>query len=333
MKKITSHPIVKSGHNIVLVIAVLLFVAALIYGAFFANNTKQASAGSEHNLYGWAWSDNIGWISFNCTNTSSCATSDYGVNIATNGDMSGYAWSGNIGWISFNQSDLSGCPSGACKAKLTGGNLQGWARVLSNGDGWDGWISLNGPSYGITKNGNKLEGYAWDASTIVDKQIGIGWIQFNPIFGGVLISSVNAPTISISVNPTLVFAGSNATFSWTSTNATSCTASVGWSGAKALSGNEVVGPHSADTVYWLTCSNELSSASDSVTVFINTSTQCSDGIDNDGDGQIDYPADTSCSSLAGDDESIPVCGNTVCEAGENSSNCPIDCGSVQFEEF
>ncbi|MBL7045172.1 MAG: hypothetical protein ISR98_01050 [Parcubacteria group bacterium] len=328
-----SHPIIKSGHNIVLVVAVLLFMAVLIYGAFFANTINEASAGSVHNVSGYAWSDNIGWISFNCTDTSSCTTSDYGVNIATDGDMSGYAWSDNIGWISFNESDLSGCPSGSCEAKLSSGSLEGWARVLSNGDDWDGWISLSGASYGVTKNGNNLEGYAWDASDISGESIGIGWIQFNPAFGGVVISSVNAPTVSISANPTTVFSGNDSTLTWTSTNATSCTASVGWSGSKALSGNEVVGPHSSDTVYWLTCSNELSSTQDSATVFIDTSTQCSDNIDNDGDGQIDYPNDTSCSNLSGDDESIPVCGNTVCETGENPGNCPVDCNALQFDEF
>ena len=329
----TSQKIAKSGHNIVLAIAALLFIVALIYGAFFADSIKQASAGSAQNVSGYAWSDNIGWISFNCTDTSSCGTVDYGVNIATDGDMSGYAWSDNIGWISFEESDLTGCPSGSCEAKLSGGSLEGWARVLSNGDGWDGWISLKGSSYGITKNGNNLEGYAWDASDISGESIGIGWIHFNPSFGGVVVSSVNAPTVTISADPTTVFSGENSTLTWSSTNATSCEASVGWSGSKATSGSEVVGPHTVDTVYWLTCENAISSVQDSATVFINTSTQCSDGIDNDGDGQADYPADTSCSSLAGNDESIPVCGNTVCETDENSGNCSVDCGSIQFEEF
>lgn len=333
MKKIISHPIVKSGHNIILAIAAILFIAVLVYGAFFVGDTEKAEAGNQHNLSGWAWSDNIGWISFNCTDTSTCGTVDYGIDAAVNGDLSGYAWSDNIGWITFNESDLSGCPSGACKAKINANTIQGWARVLSNGDDWDGWISLKGASYGVVKDGDNFKEFAWDASTIGDKQIGIGWIEFDPAFGGVVLSSDNFPTVNISANPTLVFSGGNSTLSWTSTNAVSCEASVRWSGLKALSGNEVVGPLVIDTVYWLTCTNELSSVSDSATVFIDTSTQCSDGIDNDGDGQIDYPDDTSCVSPVGNDESIPVCGNTVCEVGENSGNCPSDCGAVKFEEF
>jgi hypothetical protein len=35
--------------------------------------------------------------------------------------------------------------------------------------------------------------------------------------------------------------------------------------------------------------------------------QCSDGIDNDGDGKIDYPADPGCKSPEDDDERCPVC--------------------------
>ncbi|MDP6387982.1 MAG: hypothetical protein QGG63_01770 [Candidatus Pacebacteria bacterium] len=325
--------LIKSAHNILLAIAALLFIAVLFYGAFFANGVDTAKAGSVQNMSGWAWSDNIGWISFNCTDTNSCGTVDYGVNAVANGNLSGYAWSDNVGWITFNESDLSGCPSGECTAKLIDDNLLGWARALSYGDEWDGWISLNGPNYGVVKNGNSLKEFAWDASAIEDKQIGIGWIEFDSLFGGVVFSSQNDPTVDISADPTLIFSGNNSTLSWTSTNATSCDASVGWSGSKELSGNEVVGPITNDTVYWLTCTNELSSASDSVTVFIDTSTQCSDGIDNDGDGQTDYPEDTSCSNDAGDDESIPVCGNTVCETGESAGNCSLDCGPVQFEEF
>jgi hypothetical protein len=134
-----------------------------------------------NNVSGWAWSENIGWISFNSTNcqgsanclcpslggagcpnpsypcsNSSCADlKTYGVIIdPSTGDFSGHAWSENIGWISFNSADLAGCPSGTCKARLdttpTGsvcdgtGVICGWARALSYGGGWDGWIRLRG---------------------------------------------------------------------------------------------------------------------------------------------------------------------------------------------
>lgn len=66
-------------------------------------------AGTEHNLSGWAWSDNIGWISMNSTNcdvdangfvdsgicggnNSSTSVINYGVNKRTDGNLVGYAW-------------------------------------------------------------------------------------------------------------------------------------------------------------------------------------------------------------------------------------------------
>lgn len=50
----------------------------------------------------------IGWISF--SNKSDFTAIPYGVFInGTTGEISGYAWSSNIGWITFNASDLQKC--------------------------------------------------------------------------------------------------------------------------------------------------------------------------------------------------------------------------------
>lgn len=152
-----------------------------------------AYAGAEHNLVGWAWSDNIGWISFNSTNDHDPNTVgvqvspyNYGVHMAANGDLCGdsacatpgYAWSPNIGWIQFG--GLSSFPSGSgtqsVNAAVNGTNLQGWARALSNDGAWDGWISLSGagPSYGVSLFGNTFSGYAWGSDVV-------GWISFDDV--------------------------------------------------------------------------------------------------------------------------------------------------------
>jgi len=52
--------------------------------------------------------------------------------------------------------------------------------------------------------------------------------------------------------------------------------------------------------------------------------QCNDGIDNDGDGETDYPDDPGC--LSDNDNSETNCGDGVCIVGENCSTCPADCG-------
>jgi hypothetical protein len=80
------------------------------------------------------------------------------------------------------------------------------------------------------------------------------------------------PTATLSANPTSVPTGSASTLTWSSTNATSCTASNGWTGAKATSGTQQVTPTIA-TTYTLTCTGSGgTSAPVSVTVTV-TDTQ------------------------------------------------------------
>ncbi|MBI3045986.1 MAG: fibronectin type III domain-containing protein [Candidatus Harrisonbacteria bacterium] len=143
---------------------------------------------SAYNVSGWAWSENIGWLSFNCGNTSSCGAVSYGVSVDFgSGLMSGYAWSENIGWLSFNSSDLSGCPSGTCEARVSGGlsgsfpkNVTGWAKVLSSG----GWLRLNGTTqdsnaYGVQLGSDKnFSGWSWEPEAV-------GWVHWKDVLYGV----------------------------------------------------------------------------------------------------------------------------------------------------
>jgi hypothetical protein len=159
----------------------VLFTLFFIFAPFYA-----ANAAASDNVSGYAWTDTIGWISFNCTNDSTCGASSYGVKEDASGLLTGYAWSDNIGWIKFG--GLSSFPSGsgtlAKDAQLSGSNLIGWARacagtasgdcsdMTSRTDGWDGWISLSGTNYGITKVGNNYVGYAWGGEVV-------GWVLFD----------------------------------------------------------------------------------------------------------------------------------------------------------
>ncbi len=71
-----------------------------------------------------------------------------------------------------------------------------------------------------------------------------------------------APTVSVTVSPTAIAVGSSATLSWSSANATACTASGAWSGSQALSGNQTVSPAAAGTdTYTLTCTGADGTAS------------------------------------------------------------------------
>lgn len=79
-----------------------------------------------------------------------------------------------------------------------------------------------------------------------------------------------SPTVTLSANPTSVTAGGSSTLNWSSTNATSCTASGGWTGTKATSGSGSVGPLSATTSFNLACTGQGGTANTSTTVTVNT---------------------------------------------------------------
>ena len=85
--------------------------------------------------------------------------------------------------------------------------------------------------------------------------------------GGTDISP--APTVTLSTSAAQVNSGDTATLTWSSTNATSCTASGGWSGGKATSGTEALPPITASATYTLTCTGEGGDASRAVTIDVN----------------------------------------------------------------
>lgn len=149
--------------------------------------SKPADAGMEHAVSGWAWSENIGWISFN--NVSGGGGVDYGINIdSATGNLSGNAWSENLGWISFDRGQAGNPPSDPYKTgsgpiakyDFLTGELTGWMRVLANGGGWDGWIRFCDRNTTHCSAGDQIArvvngeffGWAWSDSVV-------GWISFN----------------------------------------------------------------------------------------------------------------------------------------------------------
>lgn len=154
--------------------SVLLGVGVLLLGAVIFFLPPRAISATATPITGYAWSDNIGWISFNCSDTGTCGTSNYGLSIAADGTISGYGWSENIGWVSANAADVAGCPSAPCTPAISvaTGAVTGWLRALANGDGWDGWIRLSGPGYGpMLDTTGKFSGYAWGSDVV-------GWLSF-----------------------------------------------------------------------------------------------------------------------------------------------------------
>jgi hypothetical protein len=73
------------------------------------------------------------------------------------------------------------------------------------------------------------------------------------------------PTVSLSASPTSIISGQSSMLTWSSTDATSCTASNGWSGALGTAGSQTVSP-TATTTYTLACSGTGGTASGGATV-------------------------------------------------------------------
>ncbi len=79
------------------------------------------------------------------------------------------------------------------------------------------------------------------------------------------------PTVTLSATPPSTTAGAGSTLKWSSTNATVCTASGGWSGTKATSGSVTVSP-TTSTTYTLSCAGTGGAAKASVIVTVAATT-------------------------------------------------------------
>lgn len=77
------------------------------------------------------------------------------------------------------------------------------------------------------------------------------------------------PTVTLTASPTSITPGASSTLTWTSSNATSCAASGGWSGTEDTNGTQIVAP-TVTTSYTLTCDGDGGSANASATVAVGT---------------------------------------------------------------
>lgn len=161
----------------------LLFVGALVYGPQVLNTDKVDAAG-DSTLSGYAWSSNIGWISFEAEHNSN-------VIINESGNFDGYAWSSNIGWIDFggleivteeNENLVTGAAR-ACSVFDSGcsGDLKGGGVFSSELGGWDGQIFMSGFGTGtgrweneVTLVGENFAGFAWG-------DLVVGWVDMSSV--------------------------------------------------------------------------------------------------------------------------------------------------------
>jgi hypothetical protein len=90
-------------------------------------------------------------------------------------------------------------------------------------------------------------------------------VQSSPT-GSASGASATAPTVTINSEPSIVASGGSTTITWSSTNATACTASGAWSGTQPVSGTHSTGALTADATYTLSCTGPGGSTQQSTTV-------------------------------------------------------------------
>jgi endoglucanase len=85
------------------------------------------------------------------------------------------------------------------------------------------------------------------------------------------------PTVTIAASPSSLTVGQSATLTWSSTNATTCTGSGAWSGARPTAGSQTVTVSTAGTfTYGLACSGSGGAATGAATLTVTAGT--SDGL-------------------------------------------------------
>ena len=145
-----------------------------------------------HQLKGWGWSSNIGWISLSSANPEAGSGGAYNVTLSDSGAFDGWAWSSNIGWIKFAGDGTSAHPNPV--VNLNTGDVTGWVRACagtvnkdctgaSRTDGWDGWIHLSDPIGHPTRNNNGTQGITFNPTTGVFNGYAwgsdvVGWLTF-----------------------------------------------------------------------------------------------------------------------------------------------------------
>ncbi len=199
----------------------IIFITLISYFFFPIKSQAILIGGNEYNnLRGWAWSLNIGWISFSChraeavsaggaafggsAEVANCANI-WGAHIVQTseapalgyapGAVIGRAWSDNIGWISFMRSETGDPPltgNSSFDSVFQGKNyiamfdpatrsLYGWARVLS--------ACKSDPATGKPNCALGLNDPVWD-----------GWIYFPNTSSGVKISDGTPSACGVGYN-------------------------------------------------------------------------------------------------------------------------------------
>jgi len=265
----------------------VLAIASVQYSA--VEFPAKASVGD--NVAGWIWDDATGWTSTNSLNAGACnggGCGSYGVNIsASTYQITGWSWNDNLGWICFG----STCNGGAqCQNDA--------ADPLGLNNAPDGFA----PRATLGSGNGTVQVRGWAKACSLGSK---GWVSLNCADPGscggtfaykviyqtaakVFFSGAHSPPLPVN----------NSSLAWHGYNDGTGIGYVDFQYVNVNTGNE----------------NTFGGAA------------CSDGLDNDLNGNIDC-ADASCAAAPSCTAETP--GNGNCFDGvDNNANGAKDCGEV-----
>jgi len=157
-------------------------------------------------------------------------------------------------------------------------------------------------------------GYAWDSTSSV-------------------CEATNAPTVTLTASTNPIIPGNSTTLTWSSSNATSCSAF--WTTSTATSGTAVVSPTS-DTTYLITCTGSYGSGSASKTINVssgNISVSSNTCTIPSGDSTCDVTVSWSTSNLTSASTAVTKnnpSGTNVSSSTSGNQNMAVNYGSTSF---
>jgi hypothetical protein len=210
--------------------------------------------------------EGVGYHDVETTNLGNSTYRATGVDLEVSGDTGGganiaYARTGE--WLSYTVNvTTTGTYNIAARVASNGnggtfhleldGTAVGGTQTIPNTNGWQTYATLNTNDVSLT-SGSHVMRLVMDANSATTGAVGnFNYFDFSA-------ASTTTPTATITANPTTITSGGSSTLTWSSTNATSCTSSGAWSGARGTSGTLSVSPTSTST-YTITCGTASSSA-------------------------------------------------------------------------
>jgi hypothetical protein len=133
-------------------------------------------------------------------------------------------------------------------------------------------FQLNGANLGSEDTTNSYS-MSWDTKQVANGLHVIGAVARDAAGNTgssaltVTVNNASQPTLTLTANPTNIQSGNSSALSWSSGNATSCTASGAWSGSKSLSGQQSVSP-AGNASYTLTCTGAGGSVTRTVSIVV-----------------------------------------------------------------